>query len=166
MPPELIRDCLTLTRIVWPPKEMHVERVEKQRIEEPRIPGDRWHVVRQENRVVAVSRSFPRVIAEGSGRRFSILALASVCTHPDHRHAGLGRSVVAAAWSRLSPDLPVCFFQTGVPAFYEKQGARVVDNLIRNGKEGAKAFWDPYAMIYPASAPWPETPIDLLGPGW
>ena len=135
-------------------------------MEDARISRIIWHLARRENAVVAISRSFPRIVADEFGRHFPVLALASVCTHPEHRGQGLGRSMVTAAWSRLNPGLPVSFFQTGVPAFYEKMGARHVRNSLCNGKGDSQPFWEPYAMIYPANAPWPESKIDLLGPGW
>jgi len=166
MPRELSRECLVLTGMIWPRKESLDERLEITIAEDTKVGGIIWHLIRDGNDVIALSRSFPRVVADESGNRFQILALANVCTRPERRGQGLGQSVVEAAWSRLCPEYSVSFFQTPVPAFYEKLGARLVNNSIFNGSGDARAFWDPYAMIYPASAPWTEAKIDLLGPGW
>ena len=125
-----------------------------------------WHFVREGDSIIAMARTFRRVVGDESGGRFPILALAGVCTHPQHRGRGLGRAVVMAAWLRLGTDLPVSFFQTGVPAFYERLGARLVQNRIYDSTGAPRLFWDPYAMIYPADAVWPEAAIDLRGGGW
>ena len=52
------------------------------------------------------------------------------------------------------------------PAFYERMGARVIPNPIYDSTETSRAFWDPFAMIHPADAPWSDEAIDLLGSGW
>jgi hypothetical protein len=62
-------------------------------------------------------------------------------------------------------------FQTGqgTKAFYEKLGARVVDNRFINSKSenpSANPWWEPLAMAYPSGPGWPEGQIDLNGPGY
>jgi len=168
--PALMLQGMALSCMIWPSKESLGQRVERRRKE---VRQDTevmsrivWHFIREGDSIIAMARTFRRVVAEASGRRFPVLALAGVCTHPEHRGRGLGRAVVMAAWSRVDPELPVCFFQTGVPAFYERMGARTIPNRIYNSMGTRRAFWDPHAMIYPAAATWPEEAIDLLGLGW
>src|SRR5690606_26484140 len=114
--------------------------------------------------------TFSRLVRAESGER-RVLALAGVCTDPGRRGEGLGRKVVEAAFHSLSEEsATVCLFQTGVPEFYHRLGAREVFNRFHNGQdpEGVccSPWWNPHVMIYPAGAPWPEGPIDLQGPGY
>lgn len=94
-------------------------------------------------------------------------ALATVCVDPVYRGRGWGVDVVRAAFAYL-PELgaPVALFQTGVPEFYEKLGARRVTNHFVNGDDPNNPFWDACEMIYPASFDWSDGPIDLNGPGY
>ena len=165
----LLRKGMTLNALVWPVKVPVNRRVEKRQRESRQdsevMSQMTWHFIREGGAIIAMARTFRRVITEVSGQHFPVLALAGVCTHPHQRGRGLGRAVVWAAWSLLQADLHVCFFQTGVPAFYERMGARTVTNLICDST-GARGFWDPHAMIYPATAAWPAGELDLLGGGW
>ncbi|MFA5257316.1 MAG: GNAT family N-acetyltransferase [Opitutales bacterium] len=100
-----------------------------------------------------------------------LLALASVCTHPDFRCRGLGTELVRRILSLVDEGkYPAAFWQTGVPGFYEKLGARLVTNRVRNSRHPLdpekNPFWDPFLMIYPADAVWPEGAIDLNGLGY
>jgi len=129
--------------------------------------------------VLAHAAVFPREIATEDGP-FRVQALAAVCTHPGHRGEGWGRAVVAAAFAQVDAGLyPLSLFQTGVPAFYAKLGARTVHNPFVDSRyeppaEGDRArhgtrdapWWNPHVMIYPAAFAWPEGTIDLLGPGY
>jgi len=168
--PALLHEGMKLNALVWPAKVPVKKRVEKRQAEALKdteiMSQMTWHFVREGDSIIAMARTFRRVVGDESGGRFPILALAGVCTHPQHRGRGLGRAVVMAAWLRLGTDLPVSFFQTGVPAFYERLGARLVQNRIYDSTGAPRLFWDPYAMIYPADAVWPEAAIDLRGGGW
>jgi len=123
------------------------------------------HLVRRAGQIAAICYSFHRVIALGSTQR-TVLALAGVSTHPDWRRQGLGATVVRAAWARVAAPVTVCLFQTDVPAWYERLGARCIDNRIANSIGDGRAFWSSHAMIFPSAGPWTSDPIDLLGPGW
>jgi hypothetical protein len=88
----------------------------------------------------------------------------------------LGLEIVTAAFKKLEEfQLDVCLFQTGVPGFYEKLGARTIANPITNHRypnqrqvndADANPFWDESVMIYPATADWPSGVIDLGGAGY
>ena len=72
-----------------------------------------------------------------------------------------------AAFRRVDQTGFVSLFQTPVPAFYERFGSRLIDNLITTSKPGAKPFEDPWAMVHPASTDWDDAlPIDLRTDGW
>ncbi len=115
--------------------------------------------------LLAYAASFRRTILGAGGRR-EVLALAGVKSHPGHRGRGFGVAVVRAAFARVDARLDACLFQTGVPVFYRKLGARALDNPFVNRACDARAFWEPHAMIWPASAAWPAGEIDLNGEGW
>lgn len=101
----------------------------------------------------------------------TVMALGGVCVAKDHRQHGLGAAVVRACFARVDAgEFPVALFQTGVPRFYENLGARQVSNPFINSLNteapGAIPWWDPYIMIYPVTACWPDGVIDLVGPAF
>lgn len=122
-------------------------------------------------RVLAVARTFARTIDTGAGR-MTIMALAGVCSHPAVRGRGYGRAVVKAAFSRVDDGVfPVSLFQTQprIIPYYERFGAGVVGNRFVNSlakNPRANPLWDPIAMVYPATADWPDGEVDLLGPAY
>ncbi|MEM0914970.1 MAG: GNAT family N-acetyltransferase [Planctomycetota bacterium] len=131
-------------------------------------PDTMLHVVRERDHPVAAAISFTRRVIAESGP-ITVLALSSVATDPPHRGHGHGLAVVRDAFARLaSPGPRVCLFQTGLArVFYEKLGARCVDNWFFDGTSAApkaNPWSDRYVMIYPAAAAWPTGPIDLNGP--
>lgn len=124
---------------------------------------------------IANASFFTREILTTSGL-LPVMALAAVCSAPDRRGEGWGRRVVAAAFAEVDAGkVSVSLFQTGVPDFYRKLGARTVENLFLNTGEldprpdhgtREQPWWSPHVMIYPAAYPWPEGPVDLRGPGY
>ena len=83
----------------------------------------------------------------------------------------MGRNVAGWAFEKAGqPGLEVVLFQTGVPGFYEKLGARCVSNRFVNSTNSedpeVNPWWDEHIMIYPSTCDWPEGTIDLLGPGY
>ena len=99
-----------------------------------------------------------------------VLGLAGVKTHPDFRLQGLGARVVRATLAYVDDGtFPLSLFQTNVPGFYEKLGARLVDNRFVNSLAAdpqGRPWWSGHTMIYPAGADWPDGEIDLVGPAW
>lgn len=128
-----------------------------------------WHVAWLGETPVACARTFSRLIRRPDGER-EVLALASVCVDPDHRGTGLGAQIVRLAFSAVDNGrFEMSLFQTGVPEFYRKLGARTVDNRFWNSASGDASenpWWDPNVMIYPASVDWPKGPVDLKGPAY
>ena len=94
-----------------------------------------------------------------------MVALASVCSDPKQRGSGYGAHVVTTALHAHDPRIPV-LFQTGVPAFYLKLGARELQREDGQRRDNRRPFWEPHTMVYPAEASWPAGEIDLNGPGW
>ena len=138
-------------------------------IDWPNGQARRIFVVRHEGRIVATASFLPRRIQTSQGA-LDVLALAGVGTLPGFRLHGLGRLLVRAAFDYVDKGaFGVSLFQTGVPGFYEKLGCRRVANPFVNSL-GANPhempWWDAHNMIYPAAYPWPEGPVDLVGPGW
>ncbi|MFP4052294.1 MAG: GNAT family N-acetyltransferase [Phycisphaerae bacterium] len=138
-------------------------------IDWPPARRERYFLLRRHGELVATSRLIPRRIRTADGA-MDVLGLAGVKTHPDFRKQGLGAAVVRAAFAGVDDgSFPVSLFQTGVPGFYRKLGAREVDNRFVNrfGQDPAeRPWWDKVVMIYPADADWPDGEIDLLGPAW
>ncbi len=142
-------------------------------------PGHDTFVVFEGGRALAHALLFPREIQTSAGP-LRVGALAAVCSDPDHRGRGLGRDVARAAFKRVDDGAhPVSLFQTGIPDFYARLGARPVENKFINSRwqpprEGESSghgtrdnpWWNPHIMIYPAPYPWPEGEVDLLGPGY
>lgn len=123
--------------------------------------------------LVALAMAFAREIQTGRGA-LRVMALAGVCCTPEWRGQGWGAAVVRAAFAEVDRGaFGLSLFQTGVPDFYRKIGAREVNNRFvnsrwREGDRGAvdAPWWDSHVMIYPAAFPWPTGEIDLLGTGY
>lgn len=140
------------------------------RRDEPDTARRRRHWVIEDGRVVAHALVFPRTVTTVDGP-LEVGALAAVCVDPGRRGGGLGRAVVAAAFADwLAHGGAVSLFQTPVPDFYRKLGARTIDNAFVNSRDETgdihKTWWDRFVMIYPAAFPWPAGPIDLNGRAW
>jgi predicted N-acetyltransferase YhbS len=124
-------------------------------------------VVWDGGQAVAHARTFPRLI-HCQSTDLTIMGLAGVCVSPERRGEGLGRDIVRKAFERVDGgEFVVSLFQTAVPGFYTKLGARCISNRFVNSQNSedpeANPWWDPNIMIYPAGATWPEGTIDLNG---
>lgn len=155
---------------VWPQKDRTVDEMEKNDF--PVGSSHQAHLARDSGLLVAVARTFEREIEFVASReRRTVLALAGVCSDPEWRGRGLGATVVKDALSRVDEgEYPLSLYQTGVPEFYEKLGAGIVENRFINSLNEtdpeANPWWDDYLMIYPASSAWDDGLVDLLGPGY
>ncbi len=136
-------------------------------------PGRKIAIVQCDGHIVACAESFLRRIRLEDGREMDIMALAGVCTLPEYR----GRGFAGLAVRKLLEDVDrgkfeAGLWQTGVPGFYEKLGARLIHNRFRNSLHPSDTdknpFWDPFAILYPATlSDWPEgATVDLLGIGY
>ncbi|MEM9418286.1 MAG: GNAT family N-acetyltransferase [Planctomycetota bacterium] len=121
--------------------------------------------------LVANAAILTRTISTAQGE-LTVSGLLDVATSPSVRGQGLGVKVVQAAWASVDDGThPLCVFETGeARPFYEKLGARVVDNTIIDSTHPTSPrnnpFEDAWVMVYPAEAAWPEGEIDLRGPGY
>ncbi len=165
-----------LTNSIWPKaekteSEMVQELLRKAKLPETPVASQcSRFVIWNRERVIAHAKIFVRRIYYGS-EEMDVLALAGVCTDPELRGKGMGVAVVQRAFEKLAElDLAVCLFQTGVVPFYEKLGARTIDNQFVNRENAtdpsANPWWDKAVMIYPAEAHWPAGEIDLGGAGY
>jgi ribosomal protein S18 acetylase RimI-like enzyme len=155
-----------LANAIWPPKSGNNAPTLGQTLERWQQQQSTHFLIVSGEEVFAHALIFPRTIFSVRGP-LTIGALATVCVHPDYRGRGWGADVVRAVFAYL-PYLgaEVALFQTGVPLFYEKLGARLVTNCFVNGDNLKNPFWDPYKMIYPATFDWPDEKIDLNGRGY
>jgi predicted N-acetyltransferase YhbS len=170
-----IESILRLVDRVWPAKDVTFEDRLKEFtswVEENRRTGLEVvsFVVWDGDQALAHARTFPRLI-HAQSEDLTVMGLAGVCVSPDLRGKGLGREIVRKAFERVDGgDFSVTLFQTAVPDFYTKLGARSITNRFVNStnKEDPEAnpWWDPNIMVYPASAAWPGGTIDLNGSGY
>jgi predicted N-acetyltransferase YhbS len=169
VPYETVASIIALVSQVWPPADGKQPTVEEV-IARCKGRGSLIIVMQEKGAVIAHAQIFRREIKTEHGT-LPIGALAGVCVHPDQRGHGYGAEVVRHAFQVL-PELgvEVSLYQTDVPEFYEKLGARRVTNQFFDGTrtDGGREnpFWGAYEMIYPASFSWPEGEIDLNGPGY
>ncbi|MFP4380641.1 MAG: GNAT family N-acetyltransferase [Candidatus Sumerlaeia bacterium] len=166
-----------LTAATWPKEGRTPEgnaknfMQQKGKHNEPPLLRSRFFTIWEGDRVIANARIFPRIIRTPDGEVMA-MALASVCAEKQLRGTGLGKQVVRAAFDLVDDGIfPLSIYQTtpDVRPFYEKLGAREIHNKIINSKAEdptANPFWDPVAMIYPASYEMPDGTIDLLGEGF
>ena len=99
------------------------------------------------------------------------MALSGVCVATTHRGRGLGEAVSRKALDRVDRgDFSLSLFQTPVPAFYARMGARKVDNRFVNSTHApdpeAYPWIAEHVMIYPKHYPWPDGVIDINGPSY
>lgn len=170
---EQVVSIVALLNRVWPdPRREAEELVDdficRSRLPE-RAPNERV-VIWEGERPLALADSYGRRIFTPAGEMI-VQALNSVCVDPAFRGLGLGREAVLAAFARIGRgDFPLALFQTGVPQFYEKLGARRVNNRFINRRNPenpqVNPWWEANVMIYPAGAPWPEGIVDLNGNGY
>lgn len=165
-----------LTNSIWPKPEKTESQLVQGLIQQSQLAdsptasrGSRF-VVWERERIVAHAHVFVRRIFAGAVK-MDVLALAGVCADPSVRGQGMGAAVVRRGFKKLHElDLAVCLFQTGVVPFYEKLGARTIENRFVNRRHAndpaANPWWDKAVMIYPAEAEWPEGEIDLGGAGY
>jgi len=177
LPPDVARAVAELQCRVWPKADRtpealvqaYAERGATHTGSDELAPAH--YVVQDGGRAIASAQTFGRIVGTPDGE-LEVLTLAAVCSDPDNRKQGLGASVARAAFARVDRGLfHLCLFQTTpeVQAFYEKIGARTVDNRFVDSTADdpeASPWWDPVVMIYPAGATWPEGTIDLRGPAW
>ncbi len=169
------RSLMTLVSRAFPEASVPLE----QRLQHFRALRERhameMFVVWDGERAIANATIFAREVKTQPGP-LRLMALAAVCSDPDHRGEGWGRMVVQAAFGEVdSGRFPVTLFQTGVPDFYAGLGARKIDNRFVNTGEPdphpgrgtrEQPWWNPHIMIYPAPFRWPAGTVDLCGPGY
>ena len=160
---------LALVAQVWPPDNGKAPDV-NDAMARWKARGSYVLIIEDNNRVITHAQIFRREIKTAHGI-LPIGALAGVCVHPDQRGHGYGAQIVRGAFELL-PEMTtqVSLYQTDVPEFYEKLGARRVTNPFIDGTRAddgrENPFWAAYTMIYPAVFEWPEGEIDLNGPGY
>lgn len=127
-------------------------------------------LVWEEETLVGHARLFQRVIKNGE-RQIALLGLAGLCSDPDRRGRGIGRTLAERAFEEVQlSHYPICLFQTDKAAFYRKLGAVEVRNTFVNRRDrsnpGGNPWWEPNVMIYPEYRQWPEGEINLNGPAF
>ncbi len=136
----------------------------------------RLFVIRLSDRIIARATTLPRTIETSRGP-LTVAGLAAVAAAPEHRGEGLGKRVVRAVFDLVDQGVfEWSLFQTShaVKQFYEKLGARVIDNEIINSMAAdyceshpTHPMWDDVAMVYPGGrSGWPMGRIDLRGAAW
>lgn len=160
-----------LLQAVWPHAVSDPEAYARHLLNPPNPPNPRTRriIIWDEERALAAALIFPRTIASQMGE-LEVMALAGVCTHPNHRGRGLGAQLIDAAFREVDDGhYRVSLFQTGVPDFYRRWGAATVTNEFWDSTRAdpnENPWWDEHIMIYPGDFPWPEGKIDLRGGGY
>ncbi|MBD3421791.1 MAG: GNAT family N-acetyltransferase [Chitinivibrionales bacterium] len=155
----------SLQKTIWPQSRRLTQKMPLTFIDDP-IHYVAW----EDDRAIAHAMTFLRTIITSQGH-LPILALRAVCTHPAYRGRNLGRDVVTRAFARIDGSMFVAsLFQTNVPVFYKKIGARQVSNAFINSTHPsipqASPWWDPFVMVYPRDTVLPAGCIDLNGGGY
>ncbi len=171
-------DCLGIMSIInaiWPRGEKTTAELAADMYKGIRAghikPDSIHYLVRNETgAVIGHANGHGREIMTADGK-ITILAICGVCVIPEYRKFGVGALMVRAAFERVDDGIfPLSLFQTSVPGFYEKLGAKQVTNKFVNSLNAdapdAIPWWDPNIMVYPAKRKWSEEAVDLLGPGW
>lgn len=162
--PAKARACLRLIRQIWPSDES--PDADAETIERWQLGNYHHFVIWEGEEALAHAGLFVREILTERGS-LPVGALGGVCVHPDYRGHGWGRDVTRAAFDFLPRlGVSVSLFQTPVPDFYARLGARLVSNRFHNGPDEKDPFIDIHKMIFPAAVDWPSGDIDINGPGY
>lgn len=157
-----------LVRSIWPSKDGIVRR------EEDELghffadrPEERHIILKSDNKVDGYARIFFRKIMIGE-QVYRNCALACVCINESQRRNGYGREIVRLAFELVDNKQYDCsVFQTAVPGFYEKLGAKIINNSCVNSQDGnSNPWWDKFVMIYPSSVETLDKIIDINGKGY
>ena len=165
----LAQQVLTLQGAVWPndEEEESAAACAEYLLGDSARPRRELFLIQVAGQVVAHAELFGRVI-QAETHSFEVACLGSVCVLPTLKGQGLGKAVAQAALAPIDAgEFAVALFQTPVPGFYERLGARRVENVWVNTHSALPTiypWYDEFVMIYPAAYPWPARTIDLNGP--
>lgn len=162
------QSIIMLIRNTWPPKEGPVITMEDDMIKFFGSEPDERHIfLKSENKIIGYAKTFTRDIQIGH-KNILNCALACVCVDGKFRKNGYGKLIVQKALSAVDSNQYECsLFQTAVPEFYEKVGAkRIYNKCIVSKDNSANPWWDPYVIIYPQKFLLKEEVIVLLGKGY
>lgn len=166
-----ISKIVALTNATWPSKDKNEAELCHEMLEIfQKMPTMMIFTVWDGQKLIANTEIFARTI-KFDEKELKIMALASVCVDPERRGEGLGRQLIERAFKHVDDGkYPLSLYQTQIPSFYEKFGAKQVKNTFINTKNSENPekcpWWDPYIMIYPNNPIWPSGTIDLNGPGY
>lgn len=159
---------IKLVRSIWPSKEgcehSHEEDLKLFFADRP----EELHIVLKCNyEISGYARVFLREILIGK-EVYRNCALAGVCVNESHRMKGYGHRIVRRAFELVDNKHYDCsVFQTGVPGFYEKLGAKIIYNSCVNSQDGnSNPWWDKFVMIYPSLIETSDQIIDIKGKGY
>lgn len=157
-----------LIRETWPPKEGEVVTLEGnlKNIFSSK-PEERHIIIKIGGQISGFAKRFLREIKIGE-KQIRNMALACVCVKKDLRKGGIGKTIVKKAFESVDNNEFDCsLFQTAVPEFYEKIGARkIMNRCINSYKNNENPWWDPNVIIYPGNFKIGEAVIDLMGNGY
>lgn len=170
LPVDKIRQLLRLKAAIWPTKLSSDEQLDEFRHLTTTRDNRKLFIAELDGEIVSHAEVFERRIYF-TKNQLTVGCLAGVCVAPAHRRRGLGTKISTnalqlAAHSRKDG---VVLFQTNIPKFYLRLGCRIVFNKFTNYSVDNKAqcpWWQPHIMIFPSHYNWPNTPIDLNGPGF
>jgi predicted N-acetyltransferase YhbS len=156
-------------RTIWPSTDpdFSIEQDVTKAMNKPETKFWKNIKVTDNNSLIGYANIFDRPIRIGS-LLVNNMALASVCVKTEYRKAGIGHTIIKKIFEFIDNKTFECsVFQTAVPEFYIKAGAKKIDNSIINSlNENKYPFWDPHVFIYPSSYLLSNEIIDLIGPGY
>jgi hypothetical protein len=157
-----------LVRSIWPSKD-GVEHSPEEEIELffANRPEEHHIILKCNHILCGYARVFLREIMIGDNV-YRNCALACVCVNESHRMNGYGHRIVRRAFELVDMKHYDCsLFQTGVPEFYQKLGARVINNTCVNSlDDNSNPWWDKFIMIYPSFVETENCIIDIKGKGY
>lgn len=162
------QSIIMLIRHTWPPKEGSVITMEDDKRKFfGSEPDERHIIIKSDNKIAGYAKTFTRGIQIGD-KNIHNCALACVCVHENFRNNGFGKLIVQKALSVVDSNQYECsLFQTAVPEFYEKIGAkRILNKCIVSESNSENPWWDPYLIIYPKNFILEEEVIVLMGRGY
>jgi predicted N-acetyltransferase YhbS len=159
---------VNLINETWPPSDNQIASINDDLQEFFNSEPEEIHVVAKiEKMVVGYAKTFVRKIRI-DGKLVRNMALACVCVRKEFQKNGIGKKIVKKVFEPVDNEkFALSIFQTAVPQFYEKVGAKKIFNkCINSQNDNENPWWDPNIMIYPGTYKIDVTEIDLMGKGY
>ncbi|MGD0339477.1 MAG: GNAT family N-acetyltransferase [Bacteroidota bacterium] len=172
LPDEALHSIIDLVIQIWPSKNGidNIAERTKSYMKENSTHFNKVILLWEDHTVAGHAEIFDREIFSNN-RKIRNMALGGVCVRPSYRGKDFGKIVVQKVFHYIDIGQFECsVFQTNIPQFYDKLGAKIIYNKFFNSQNKGNDItipdWGPYIMVYPKEYAFDNFDIDLNGNGY